>query len=140
SDWSEAVKQAQHRTIDRFFTKFPEARLLIDTTALERLAFVVPVGFPYLDINADNAELMAKAYLEQEGEEQDDNNTVWRRVTQKEDFAYIRLTIKKESEQSTRFFNHYIISTADHTFGLSFSTPDDVHYQGYVDQTERIAR
>lgn len=141
SDLPDDIKKNQLSVLDNIPAKLPNLDILIDTVTLENFIWIIRSG-PHVELNKASAKLAIDLYLEH----RPGNNAavvqkeeiVEKRLLTKSWYKYIKLKVKQDYLLGERYFTHYLISSREHSFGISFMNREGYDFQEYVNRIKPL--
>lgn len=137
SDFSDEVISSQINTLSNIENKFHKFDLLVDTTTLENLIWIIRSG-PYIELDRQMLNMAVEMYSQTNSFDSliiNKEELIEKQLIYMDGFNYIKLKMEQDYIKGTRLVSHYLISTDDKTLGISFLSTENKDYQEYVNRT-----
>ena len=137
SDFSDEIITIQINTLNNIVSKFHKFDLLVDTVSLENLIWIIRSG-PHIELDRQMLNMAVELYTQNNSFDSliiNKEKLIDKQLIYKDGFNYIKLKMEQEYFRGIRLVSHYLISTDDKTFGISFISTENKDYQEYVNRT-----
>ena len=109
----------------------------MDTVSLENLIWIIRSG-PHIELDRQMLNMAVELYTQNNSFDSliiNKEKLIDKQLIYKDGFNYIKLKMEQEYFRGNRLVSHYLISTDDKTFGISFISTENKDYQEYVNRT-----
>lgn len=140
ADLSDDIKENQEGVLSRINSSFPNFDILVDTLTYENLIWIIRKG-PHIELTPETSKLAVQVLTQNNFSSNEiiqNEEVLGQKLVSKKWYKYVQLNIKQTSIQGERYFTHYLISTKNHTFGISFMNKENNDFKEYINRLKTI--